>query len=264
MGSLPSEKFEGVWNAYAYMLFFGLIYLEWSFSALVADPISGFFRNAVMLILVFPLLFRLSRTHVDKGSLVLFAGIMALVCFNYLRDGDFSNNFLLAVTVIAGSFIALSFAPCEFGRVFSNVVVFLAAFSLPVFAFSVVAPSIIDQLPLIATSYMDQQGVQVHSAIFSIGITHSIASRNCGITWEPGAFSILLCVALFFTLLYSSRRQTIKVAILAIAELTTLSTMGIIVMCALFLAMFTGRSGVKKAQSLLWCLLPFLLPLQWG
>ena len=246
MLSLSSEKFMGVWNTYAYILVFGLIYLEWSFSALVATQISGVFRNVAMILLVLPLLLRLRRTRIDKCCLVLFAGMLVLICINYLRDGDFSNNFLLAVTVVVGFFVALFFTPREFGRVFENVVVFLAAFSLPVFTLSVIAPGVIDRLPLIATSYMDQQGVQVHNALFSIGITHSIASRNCGIAWEPGAFSILLCVALFFTLLYPSKRKMAKVAVLAIAELTTLSTMGIAVMCALFLVMFMGRSGVKK------------------
>lgn len=245
--SSNSPKFAGVWNYYAHVLIFGLIYLEWSFSALVARQIPGTITIIAMFCLISPLLIMANRVGFEKGSLLLYFIMAALVLLSCLRDGDWSNNLLLLTVITVGFFIAVFFTPSEFGRVFGNVVLFLAVVSLPVFFLSVLAPGLIDRLPLLAASYMDQTGVQVHSAIFAVGVTHSLSSRNCGIAWEPGAFSILLCAALFLALLFPRKRNTLRVIILIVAELTTLSTMGIAVMCAILLVMFSGKRSARRS-----------------
>lgn len=242
-----SIRFAGIWNVYAHVLLFGLIFLEWSFSALVAWKIPGLVTVAAIMCLFSPLLLFAKIVELDKGNLILFLLIMAMTLFSCLRDGDLSNNLLLLAAVLAGYLVFVFFSPEEFARVFGNVVQLLAAVSLPVFTLSVLAPNLIDRLPLLASSYMDQAGAQVHNAFFAVGITHSMASRNCGITWEPGAFSILICVALYLALLFPRKGNTSRIILLVITELTTLSTMGIAVMCAILLLMHSGDKSVKKS-----------------
>lgn len=242
-----SIRFAGIWNVYAHVLLFGLIFLEWSFSALVAWKIPGLVTVAAIMCLFSPLLLFAKMVELDKGNLILFLLIMAMTLFSCLRDGDLSNNLLLLAAVLAGYLVSVFFSPEEFARVFGNVVQLLAAVSLPVFTLSVLAPNLIDRLPLLASSYMDQAGAQVHNAFFAVGITHSMASRNCGITWEPGAFSILICVALYLAFLFPRKGNTSRTILLVITELTTLSTMGIAVMCAILLLMHSGDKSVKKS-----------------
>lgn len=242
-----SIRFAGIWNVYAHVLLFGLIFLEWSFSALVAWKIPGLVTVAAIMCLFSPLLLFAKIVELDKGNLILFLLIMAMTLFSCLRDGDLSNNLLLLAAVLAGYLVSVFFSPEEFARVFGNVVQLLAAVSLPVFTLSVLAPNLIDRLPLLASSYMDQAGAQVHNAFFAVGITHSMASRNCGITWEPGAFSILICVALYLAFLFPRKGNTSRIILLVITELTTLSTMGIAVMCAILLLMHYGDKSVKKS-----------------
>lgn len=242
-----SIRFAGIWNVYAHVLLFGLIFLEWSFSALVAWKIPGLVTVAAIMCLLSPLLLFAKIVELDKGNLILFLLIMAMTLFSCLRDGDLSNNLLLLAAVLAGYLVSVFFSPEEFARVFGNVVQLLAAVSLPVFTLSVLAPNLIDRLPLLASSYMDQAGAQVHNAFFAVGITHSMASRNCGITWEPGAFSILICVALYLAFLFPRKGNTSRIILLVITELTTLSTMGIAVMCAILLLMHYGDKSVKKS-----------------
>ncbi len=242
-----SIRFAGIWNVYAHVLLFGLIFLEWSFSALVAWKIPGLVTVAAIICLFSPLLLFAKMVELDKGNLILFLLIMAMTLFSCLRDGDLSNNLLLLAAVLAGYLVSVFFSPEEFARVFGNVVQLLAAVSLPVFTLSVLAPNLIDRLPLLASSYMDQAGAQVHNAFFAVGITHSMASRNCGITWEPGAFSILICVALYLAFLFPRKGNTSRIILLVITELTTLSTMGIAVMCAILLLMHSGDKSVKKS-----------------
>lgn len=241
------SRFTGAWNYYAHVLIFGLIYLEWSFSALVARQIPGVITIITMVCLICPLVLIPNRVAFDRGSLALFSLMMVLVLLSCLRDRDWSNSLLLLTVIVTGFFIASFFTPSEFGRVFGNVVLFLAVVSLPVFSLSVLAPGIIDRLPLLASSYMNQAGTQVHSVLFAIGVTHSLSPRNCGIAWEPGAFSILLCTALYFALVFPRKRNTLRILILIITELTTLSTMGIGVMCAILLVMFSGNKSAKRS-----------------
>lgn len=242
-----SIRFAGIWNVYAHVLLFGLIFLEWSFSALVAWKIPGLVTVTAIICLFSPLLLFAKMVELDKGNLILFLLIMAMTLFSCLRDGDLSNNLLLLAAVLAGYLVSVFFSPEEFARVFGNVVQLLAAVSLPVFTLSVLAPNLIDRLPLLASSYMDQAGAQVHNAFFAVGITHSMASRNCGMTWEPGAFSILICVALYLAFLFPRKGNTSRIILLVITELTTLSTMGIAVMCAILLLMHSGDKSVKKS-----------------
>lgn len=242
-----SIRFAGIWNVYAHVLLFGLIFLEWSFSALVAWKIPGLVTVAAIMCLFSPLLLFAKMVELDKGNLILFLLIMAMTLFSCLRDGDLSNNLLLLAAVLAGYLVSVFFSLEEFARVFGNVVQLLAAVSLPVFTLSVLAPNLIDRLPLLASSYMDQAGAQVHNAFFAVGITHSMASRNCGIAWEPGAFSILICVALYLAFLFPRKGNTSRIILLVITELTTLSTMGIAVMCAILLLMHYGDKSVKKS-----------------
>lgn len=242
-----SFRFTDGWNYYAHFLIFGIIYLEWSFSALVAWQIPGTITIIAMVCLTCPLVLIANRVRFDRGSLALFFLMIALVLLSCLRDGDWSNNLLLLTVIATGFFIASFFTPSEFGRVFGNVVLFLAVVSLPIFFLSVLSPGIIDRLPLVASSYMNQAGTQVHSAFFAVGVTHSLSPRNCGIAWEPGAFSILLCVALYLALVFPRKRNTLRVLVLIIAELTTLSTMGIAVMGAILLVMFSGRKSARRS-----------------
>lgn len=51
-----SIRFAGIWNVYAHVLLFGLIFLEWSFSALVAWKIPGLVTVAAIMCLFSPLL----------------------------------------------------------------------------------------------------------------------------------------------------------------------------------------------------------------
>lgn len=259
-----SIRFTGIWNSYAYILVFGLIYFEWSFSALVAQQIPGMITVASILCLISPLLLLVRRVEFDKGSLIIFFFIAALILLNCLRDGDFSNNLLLFTVILAGFFISVFFSPSEFARVFGNVVLFLAVVSLPIFALSILMPGLIDKLPLLASGYMDQAGAQVHSAFFAIGITHSLVSRNCGIAWEPGAFSILICVALFLAFLFPRKRNTLRIILLVITELTTLSTMGIAVMGAILLVMLSRGKSVKKSVVVVVAAIALLLASAFG
>ena len=87
-----SIRFTGIWNSYAYILVFGLIYFEWSFSALVAQQIPGMITVASILCLISPLLLLVRRVEFDKGSLIIFFFIAALILLNCLRDGDFSKQ----------------------------------------------------------------------------------------------------------------------------------------------------------------------------
>lgn len=66
----------------------------------------------------------------------------------------------------------------------------------------------------------------------SISLLHGIAiPRNCGFAWEPGAFAVYLCLAIFINLFITGRNRTSgkRFWILVLALLSTQSTTGYVI-----------------------------------
>lgn len=130
----------------------------------------------------------------------------------------------------------------EFKEVFLSIVRFLAIYSLVTFALGFIFPSIIELLPS-----FEKNGIPYYNAVFSIVSGSSFVARNYGIFWEPGAFAIYLNVALYLEL-FENKFDIKRVALLAIAIFTTVSTLGIVCMVILFSAFLTTDKEVSSSR----------------
>jgi len=130
----------------------------------------------------------------------------------------------------------------EFKEYFYIIIKFLAIYSLITFALSILFPSLMDFLP-----YVERNGTSYHNAIFSIVSDSTYVTRNFGIFWEPGAYSIYLNVALYFEL-FENKFDLRRVILLAATILSTLSTLGIVCMAILFCAFLTTDNKVTSKR----------------
>lgn len=130
----------------------------------------------------------------------------------------------------------------EFKEYFYIIIRFLAIYSLITFVLSVIFPSLMDFLP-----YVERNGTSYHNAIFSIVSDSTYVTRNFGIFWEPGAYSIYLNVALYFEL-FENKFDLRRVILLAVTILSTLSTLGIVCMAILFCAFLTTDNKVTSKR----------------
>ena len=123
--------------------------------------------------------------------------------------------------------------------------IFLAAFSLVLLMFRVLVPGVLQILPYMGRVY--ETSASAHDGFFGVVILNSQYIRNYGITWEPGAFAILLSSALYCKLNFYKKINVVSIAILTIALITTFSTMGYFVLAVIYLVSLKRGFRSKKA-----------------
>ena len=222
------ESVSSLWRRYLHIYVFIILYIEFSRQVTVHNQIPGIARIAIMLAISIPLVLRMATKRIDKRSISLFAILSCMLFLSIFRDDDGINTFILWVAVLVGFLIASSIHFKEFASTLCNVVCFLAAFSLPCYLLSMLAPNIVSAFPMLG--YMSESTAQVHDMFFSVAIINCQTFRNPGITWEPGAFSILLSVALLFCFVFKFNHNKVRVCLLVITLLTTFSTLGYILL----------------------------------
>lgn len=130
----------------------------------------------------------------------------------------------------------------EFKEVFLSIIRFLAVYSLITFVLGIILPGVVELFPII-----EKNGTTYYNMIFSVVSGSNFVTRNFGIFWEPGAFSIYLNVALYLEL-FENKFNLKRVALLAITVLTTVSTLGIVCMVILFAAFLTTDKEVSSSR----------------
>ena len=91
----------------------------------------------------------------------------------------------------------------------------------------------------------------------SISLLYGIPiPRNCGYTWEPGAFAVYLCLAIFINLFFTKAERNNKIHfwILVLALLSTQSTTGYIIFLVIIFYYF-----LNKSKSLLILAMPLVI-----
>lgn len=229
-------------NAYLHILVFALIYIEFGYLMVVTGAVSGSIRMLILLAITFPLLFMVKLTSRSSINLIIY--LLMLILVNSLRDTSLKNSILLFIPIFIGFIIASSIKFLDLVKVFNSIVVFLAAFSLVTFFISLVFPNIIASLP--SLGYRLESQATIHNAIFSVCISNSKVLRNYGIAWEPGAFSILLCLSLYALLAFEEKVSKVKLIIIVVTIITTFSTMGYFVTAGILLSVVFKRKGTNN------------------
>jgi hypothetical protein len=200
----------------------------------VANTLPGSMRMLILTVgtlLLF--LFYRNRIHIRSVALLLYISILVLAQMMIFSE-ESTDYMLLLIPILVGFAIVASVPYESFVHAYNNVVCLLAAFSLVFYIVSFAFPYIINMLPIINYHY----NAPVHNAGFSVVILAKIYNRNFGIAWEPGAFSLLLGLSLFFTLYSHNRIRMSRVLLLTITILTTFSTLGYIFAAILFVVFY--------------------------
>lgn len=216
------------------------------------NPVFKLSKHTVNMISVFILLFFSSSFYFSSnngtfaiGMLLLFGGLaflvnvkemnltgllylivmVTLVIITSLLVGDTIKvtGIMIAGITIAGLF-ALGFSHDKFVQVYTNIMPFLALFSVIAFTISLFLPSLIQIFPTITNS----AGAEAHFLGFSFVRLDVSQPRNMGMFWEPGAFQTYLNIGFLLEVFGRSTIRKNVIVIYTIALITTLSTAGFI------------------------------------
>lgn len=177
------------------------------------------------------------------GFLLLVIGFLFLPAVLW-SDYDLSTYVAIAMILVSSFLTAqwISLTSCRDKYV--TVMIFFAAVSLVGFAISLFHPEVALLFPFhegtASSSYYDAVIYRFTRSRWEVD-TLSLAKRNAGICWEPGAYQVFLNLALFFILSRRAdgRRRGSDIAaivILVITILSTLSTTGLFVLGVLLVA----------------------------
>ena len=243
---------EKLRTIYAHILIFLCIYIEWGYTIVVANYLSGTLRSIILLAAIIPLFF-LYETRQTNLSLALLFYSFLIILLNLGRDYAAGDYLLLFLPVLLGYFIATRIPTMLCIRSFCNIVYFLAIYSLLFYIICAVFPFFCNLLPVIG--YFQDSILTMHNALFTVVINGMQFPRNFGITWEPGAFAILLCIAIFCTIFCYDKIDKKRILIYSVAIITTFSTMGYIVLAILFVSFL----GMRKKGNAGLILLSFII-----
>jgi len=202
----------------------------------------------------------------SKRAILIFALLECVALLQLIIsviDGHiYYGSLKMLLMFLFGIFCCLRFSTEKFFAIFSNIIVIIAAISVVLYWFNadIVASGV---FPRVKT---DEQTTYINLLVYCINT--SIVHRNSGVFWEPGAFQIYLNLALLYVLHNTTlKRRGIKIAILIIALLTTISTMGYICAALILIAYFLRTDmkakfkGLALVLTIFWALGSIILPI---
>lgn len=150
-------------------------------------------------------------------------------------------NFLALFFIVYTVVKALNF---NFFKIYEYLIYHLAFIALAMWSIQFILGgdslfNVFSKIPGISLfSYVTGHGLNIiiytiqPAAFFTLDNLGSSIPRNCGFAWEPGAFAVYLCLAIFINLFItkSEKSNRIHFWVLVLALLTTQSTTGFIIL----------------------------------
>ena len=220
-----------------------------SFSPLLSNAMKAGFALLIVLIN-----YKVLTNKINAKKfflLLLFIGLFILSAIYDLRNvssiSEYSIlNLYFPICFILGYLVSEKYSYFEFLTLLEKVVFVAAILSLfGVFIYTVF-PNLIDYLPSYKYYHTSHKTAYIFNVILGYG--GNVVKRNVGIAWEPGAFQFLVNIGLYSYLKTTKKTNLFKVAIYALAIITTQSTAGIIIFILLTWKIFLTD---KKARILI-------------
>lgn len=222
---------------------------------------TGTVRMLIDLFAILSLILIKGRITINRTSTSIVLVMLLISLLSGVMTLEMKQTIVIITAIAIGWLFTNVVSYSNFKTLYTRIMFFLAVFSLITFAVSIVAPQLVKLLPQIVRQ---SGGTNYYNAFFSVICNSNYVSRNYGIFWEPGAFSIFLNIGLFIEL-FQQKASIKNVAVLCLAILSTLSTLGIACMLVLVMGYVSNRQsfvrkGIKKfILFLMFCFVLYLI-----
>ncbi len=209
--------------------------------------IRTFFQGVLFLIV---LTFLLYKRSIKLKKIIYFLLLALPVFLSMIVNNDFSGGNLIKIFMMfAGMVISNNIELENFKSYFSNIVYFIAGFSLVTYILSGFIVSHETLFPVIVNT----SGTRVAFLGLSNVALSDGFPRNYGPFWEPGVYAIYLCLALLFNM-KAGTRPRFKDVLVILTIVTTFSTLGIMLLALViveyaYLQVNFDENGVQKKAS---------------
>lgn len=229
---------------------FLLIFLTSSFT-IVNDVFSSMATIGIWLLLLFSLLIRTTRKGVALNLNKNPFGVMVSLTILFLLSGIINNQPGLIIIKNLFSLVTLWLFIIYYRfedvlKAFYKVVYFIAVISIPMYLLSVLGPSFLNSFTAIGTNGR----IYYNYILFDHIVGYN---RNCGLFWEPGAFSSFLCLAILIWVTQVDNSIDVgyrRILVLLLALITTFSTTGYLCF-ALILILYLFLKKRNKTEKII-------------
>lgn len=243
-------KVEKCFKIIDYTILFILLFLDSSF--ILSNNGNGTLIIGINLISTLYLLIKNKVKKYDKDKFFFFIFLILMVSISGLIYENFKQTFIILSLIFSSFVISNVFKYNKFKEIFIKLMYFLAIYSLISYGISIVFPKIITLFPILSVAKTgDIIDYSYYNLFFSVVSTNKYLMRNYGFFWEPGAYSIFLCIALLMEI-SNENINFKKVFVFLVAVITTFSTLGII--CGILLIIYLllkkdkGNKKLKKMK----------------
>lgn len=175
---------------------------------------------------------------------VVFAFLMLIYIVKFIAIDFLFIAYYLSLIAIA--FFVITTLGASFFKYYEKIVYFLAVLSILLLVIQVIYEPLLVQLAKLVERllFIPPSEKYTTMVIYTINHNNTPGFRNCGFAWEPGPYSVLLIIAIFFRFLINGIKFDKHIIVFIIAILTTFSTTGYIGLIAL-LAFFLYNKRKK-------------------
>ena len=203
---------------------------------------NKFFFAAHIIVLLCVLVYLVFTTKAISKKIIYYALIMcSLFVITALinLDNDIFKHLYTIFLITISVFFVSKYSSDEFVNSFSNVIYFLACFTIGIFILTYLNYERIYAFPRI----INENGFQYSFLGFGVvEIKHTLSiPRMYGIFREPGVYGCFLALAAFIELFVKEKISIKRAVVLAVATIFTFSTGAYIVLLALLLLFFITK-----------------------
>lgn len=239
------KKYSAVKYAWVFLFsIFMFVLADTSFYSV--NVLTGAVRLIICVLIACLMLICSKNRYVSQKQLLILFFFVCNVLISSLIYNSIKSGIIIIICMIP-AFIISARCPLKlFIYAYNKILYFLSIWSLVTLLIFLFQPGIISLFPSIAS---DARDYQVFNLIFSVVSNNAYVIRNFGVFWEPGTFSIFLNLSLLFNLFYTTQLNKRYVFVLALAIISTMSTLGIVCMVILFISYIVNDSKVSSFRS---------------
>lgn len=227
---------------------FMLVFLTSSFT-IVNDVFSSIVTIGLWLILAFSLLISIPEKRINISENPI--GVMVLLTIVFLASGLINNQTTLTILKNLFSLLTLWLFVINYDlkdalSAFLKIVYLIAAISIPMYFVAMFQPAFFNQFLANGTNGRVYYNFVVFNHIVGV-------NRNCGMFWEPGAYSSFLCLAILIWIAHYDadyKNDYKKIIILLIALFSTFSTTGYLCFALIILIYLSVKKRNKMEKIL--------------
>ena len=227
-----------------------------------ASILSDFNESLIVVLFFFIIISNYKKIIYDK---IVFFIILFWVFINLFSSINnptaFSSDEFFGIIIrVLISYLGIKIVGDSFWFKFENIIYRLVLISLPIYLLNLVLPELFNSLsPIfkpITSQIFYRKEVQVNYwySFFYTNLGRD-EIRNSGFMWEPGAFAMMIIIALIINCLNNGIGLQKKIFIYILALITTMSTIGYLSLLVLLLAYFI----YNKKKYFIIILLPIII-----